>query len=261
MTKLTVVTAAFGLVATAGMAQTVSRRASFTGSGNPNEGKCTIEVVVDASAEITVRGDTATLRNTGGRNPEWRRFECTAPMPANPANFRFAGVDGRGRQSLVGDPRNNNGAAVIRIEDNEGGAEAYTFDIFWNQGNGPLSQERPNGRFEDRGDRPFQGGEGPSFDRGEYRGESRFTEDQAVRVCQDRIRDEAANRFRTPDVEIRRITLDNNQGRRDWVTGELLVHRRFGRGDVYRFSCSVDFQTGRVRTAQIDQFERGMYPR
>src|SRR5262245_42304751 len=84
-------------------AQTNSRKAVFTGGGNPNGGKCTLEVVVDGSAQVEIRGDNATLRNTAGQTPQWRRFECSGPMPANPANFRFAGVDGRGRQTLSRD--------------------------------------------------------------------------------------------------------------------------------------------------------------
>src|SRR5579872_1439113 len=111
-------------------AQTVSRRATFQGGESPNEGKCTIEVVVDTAAEVEVRGDTAVLRTVSGQPAQWRRFECTGRMPDNPANFRFKGIDGRGRQDLVRDPRNG-GAAVVRIEDRDGGSEGYTFDLIW----------------------------------------------------------------------------------------------------------------------------------
>ena len=109
--------------------QTYSRRATPMG-GNPDRGKCTIEVVVDGAAEVEVRGDTANLRNLAGQPPQWRRFECTGPLPANPVDFRFAGVDGRGRQQLIQDPRNS-GAAIVRIEDPQSGSEGYTFDLFW----------------------------------------------------------------------------------------------------------------------------------
>jgi len=54
-------------------------------------------------------------------------------MPGNPANFRFSGVDGRGRQELVRDPRNG-GVAVVRIEDRDNGSEGYTFDLTWSGG-------------------------------------------------------------------------------------------------------------------------------
>src|SRR5260370_13788144 len=92
--------------------------------------KCTIEVVVDGAAEVEVRGDTANLRNLAGQPPQWRRFECNGRLPPNPVDFRFAGVDGRGRQQLVQDPRNG-GVAVVRIEDPQSGSEGYTFDLFW----------------------------------------------------------------------------------------------------------------------------------
>lgn len=109
------------------------RKASFRSGGDPNRGKCTVEVVVDGAAEVEIRGDTANLRNLSGQTPQWRRFECNGPMPPNPADFRFAGVDGRGRQTLVQDPRNG-GVAIVRIEDPQNGSEGYTFDIFWANG-------------------------------------------------------------------------------------------------------------------------------
>ena len=52
----------------------------------------------------------------------------------NPNNFRFAGVDSRGKQYLVQSPNSNGGIAVIRIEDNPGGMHGYTGDIMWNGG-------------------------------------------------------------------------------------------------------------------------------
>lgn len=122
--------AIFASISLSGNAQTWSRRATPMPGGSPDRGKCTIEVVVDGAAEVEVRGDTANLRNLAGQPPQWRRFECTGPLPANPADFRFAGVDGRGRQQLIQDPRNG-GVAIVRIEDPASGSEGYTFDLFW----------------------------------------------------------------------------------------------------------------------------------
>ena len=56
----------------------------MTGGGG-DSGKCTVEVVVDGAAEVEIRGDNAVLRNLKGQPPQWRRFECNAPLPANPA--------------------------------------------------------------------------------------------------------------------------------------------------------------------------------
>ena len=243
------------LAITSGLAtaQTTPRKAVFTGGGDPSRGKCTVEVVVDSSAQVEIRGDSATLRNTGGQSPQWRRFECTGPLPANPQNFHFAGVDGRGRQVLARDPGNNGGVAVVDIQDNQGGAEGYTFDLFW-------GDNRSDGSgFRDDRDRGFEGPDARPFDRGGFRRDRRMTEDEAMQVCRQSIRDQASGRFRTPSVDIRNISINNNPGRRDWITGDLAVRQRFGRQHLYRFSCSVNFDTGAVRSAHIDQFEQGYY--
>ena len=156
------------------------RRADITGGGG-DRGKCTIEVVVDGAAEVEVRGDTANLRNLAGQPPQWRRFVCNGPMPPNPRDFRFAGVDGRGRQTLVRDPRQG-GAAVVRIEDPGGGQEGYTFDLFWGAGGGgyggpqtpPLAPAPPpqGGRFEHDDERYYRDRE--DWFRGDWR--ARFFE-------------------------------------------------------------------------------------
>ena len=110
--------------------QTYPLRATLVGGGRADGGKCTIEFVVDGAAEVEIRGDSAMLRNISGQPPEWRRFECTAMMPPNPVDFRFAGIDGRGRQTLTSDPRRG-GIAVVRIEDPSGGSDRYVFEITW----------------------------------------------------------------------------------------------------------------------------------
>jgi hypothetical protein len=111
----------------------------LTGGDNRDEGRCAVEVVVDGAAEVEIRGGNGVLKNLSGQPPQWRRFECTSLMPPNPGDFRFAGVDGRGRQQLIGDPRNG-GAAVVRIEDPDGGAEGYTFDLTWRNNAFPNTQ-------------------------------------------------------------------------------------------------------------------------
>jgi hypothetical protein len=138
-------------VAAVAAAQPIPQRAAIVGGGNPNAGQCTATVVVDGQAEIEIRGANATMRDLGGAPPQWRRFECTAAMPPNPANFQFAGLNGRGHQNLVAEPRNG-GPAVVRIEDSEGGASEYTFRLTWN--NYPGGQDRGPAARDDRG---FQG--------------------------------------------------------------------------------------------------------
>ena len=259
-------------------AQNSQRRASIIGGRSPDQGKCTVEVVVDGAAEIEIRGDTATMRNLSGQPPQWRRFECSTPLPANPGEFRFAGVDGRGSQQLVRDPRNG-GSAVVRIEDRDNGSEGYTFDIFWSGGGGnytsqdrggPPPPQQDRGGFgpppqQDRGfdgppprdqDRGFGGPPPRAYDRDRGDQDRRFTTEQAIRACQDRVREQAGRRLGTSQIDFRRTAMDDQPGRNDWVLGNFAVARRGDRRDFYSFSCSVDFDSGRVRSADFRASDR-----
>lgn len=297
--------------------QNLNRLAEIVGAGDPNHGKCTVEVVVDGAAEIQIRGNTGSMRDLSGQPPQWRRFQCTSPMPANPGNFRFVAVDGRGRQQLVQDPRNG-GAATVRIEDSDGGAGTYTFDLMWDaqgpeqnfpgpqgratdrrpsqqgntepnrdiyngqrsgnlnngrdinndprgggaqQRNGDFnqpSQDRSNNRDlnndQQQRDRNFDNGP-QGRDRGsdgyENRRGGRMSPQEAVRTCQDSIRQEAIQRFGNVNVTFRQTTPDNSRGA-DWLAGTVVVSRPwYSRNEVYRFSCSVDYESGRLRSAHI----------
>jgi len=241
------------MVAPAG-AQTAQRRATITGGRSADSGKCTIEVVVDGAADVEINGANATLRNLSGQPPQWRRFECTSPMPANAANIRFQGIDGRGRQQLMRDPRNG-GVAVVRIEDPSGGAEGYTFDMIW--GGGYITQNRNDGRQYDQRYEARPQEARPQYDsRRDYDGPprgapyaGRFSTDDAIRECRNEVRERASYRFGTPYLSFENMRIDNNPGRRDWVLGTFTLRRD---RRLHEFACSVDFSSGRVRWAQID---------
>jgi hypothetical protein len=293
-------------VASAMFGQNNQRQATMVGGGSPDRGKCTIEVVVDNVAQVEVRGTSATLRTLSGQPAQWRRFECTGAMPVNPANFRFSGVDGRGRQELIRDP-GNGGAAVVQIEDKDGGSEGYTFDLHWDArgpnaggnpqnypnagpvtgGNPPNYQERdranpnaprgnppaysgnPPNNYQDREQRGP--GNAPAYgepDRNRYGSQDQyrpnyrasdyyrrynhaFGVDEAIRVCQQSVLNEATRRFQSNDIHFHRTAIDDSPGRNDWVTGTLDVHRG-PREERFGFSCSVDFDNGRVRSAVLD---------
>ncbi len=144
-------------------AQVQTRRASIVGSRG-DEGKCTIEVRVDVAAEVEVSGDMGRIRTLSGQPSNWVRFECSSPIPRNPADFRFKGIDGRGNVQLIRDPMSGRGTAVVRIDDPKGGSEGYTFDLLWrggsdyNSGNDRDYDRYPNrrndDRYDDRNDRP-----------------------------------------------------------------------------------------------------------
>jgi hypothetical protein len=114
-------------------AQTQTIQARIKGGGG--NGKCTFEVVVNGSAEVQIRGNQGTLRTISGQPATWRRLDCNQTLPRNPNNFRFAGVDGHGKQYLVGNPSNNGGTAIVRIDNNRNNLEGYTGDIMWSGGN------------------------------------------------------------------------------------------------------------------------------
>src|ERR1700719_4884431 len=100
-TRLYIAAAAFAEIAGPLGAQSFQRRAEITGGGYSDRGKCTVQVVVDGAAEVEIRGDNGTVRNLSGQPATWRQFQCTGVLPVNPAEFRFVGVDGRGRQQLA----------------------------------------------------------------------------------------------------------------------------------------------------------------
>ncbi|WP_035957775.1 hypothetical protein [Bryobacter aggregatus] len=227
--KITTLVGMLTLLSPVGFGQ--SMNASITGGGGSN-GKCTIEVEVEQGADVSIRGTRATIRASRGQRANFRRFQCNQPMPLNPANFRFRGIDGRGRQTLISDP-GRNGEAIVRIEDNRGGREGYTFDIEWNGQNGP----GVGGGYPPPG---------PGF--GRPPGGNRWTTAQAVNGC----RNEVLHRMQRDGVRNPKITsanLDSNPGRRDYVTGFASGRR----GEDYRFECSVDFDSGRVRNVSIQR--------
>ncbi len=118
-------------------------QANITGGGG--SGKCTFEVRTGGVAEVDIRGDQGRVRPISGEPVQWVRLKCNQPLPMRPNSFRFKGIDGRGSQTLVGDPNSNNGIAVVRIVDNRGGMQGYTGDIMWNGGSGTWNGSGWNG--------------------------------------------------------------------------------------------------------------------
>lgn len=240
---------------------TLTRRATMVGGGGTN-GKCTIQVDVDGAAEVAVSGDTGRLRTLSGQTAQWRRFECNGQIPRNPADFRFRGIDGRGDVNLVSDPRNT-GVAVVRINDPKGGSEGYTFDLEWTGGSyGGLNDgygynrdrysrddyryNRDDNRYN-RNDRLSPNDYG--YDNG--RQQARAVAGQgAIRACRDAITDRI-NRDGYTRVNIVRIVADDNPGRNDYLVGTATARGRSSMVD-FSFSCNMNFDTGRVRSVQLN---------
>jgi hypothetical protein len=196
-----------------------TRRASMTGSRG-DRGKCTIEVDVDGAAEVEVLGDSGRLRTLAGQRALWRRMECSDPLPRNPVDFRFRGIDGRGNVELIRDPRQNRGIAVVRIEDSKGGREGYTFDLEWTGSSGP-----------DRG-------LGPDYRRDRLDRRDRRDDGYTLTCESDRNR----RRFCEADTS-RGVRLIRELGNRACRQGETWGYDR--RGIWVDGGCRAEFEVGR----------------
>jgi hypothetical protein len=211
-------------------ANPVSRRATITGGGG--NGRCTIEVSVDHAAEVEVSGDTGLLTTIAGQPSVWRRFQCNTPLPANPVDFRFVKIGGRGTVRLVQDPRSTRGRAVIHITDPQGSRGGYTFDLQWRaSGGGGWAPGPPTP--------PYGHGPGPGS----------LPMAKVIRICQDSVTDRL-NLDGYPYVTFERTIPDDNPGRNDSVKGTVSGKREF-ETQRFWFSCSVDFGSGRVRSVDV----------
>lgn len=236
------------LALSAGAQRNSERRASIVGGGNSDSGKCTIEVDVDGSAEVEISGDRGYLRTLSGQDATWRRIECSGPLPRNMANFEFQGIDGRGRQTLVRDPRSNGGRAIVRIDDPKGGREGYTFDLLWKGGGGsggyfgdPRDRDNRDRDRRDSWSREINfNGRGEGYLR-RFRGEDRLNELELIIARNDDVR----ATFRTPGgasiVLSGRVT--NREDNR--ITASVS-------GSGISGPMHVDTDRGRVRNVSMD---------
>ncbi len=249
-----------------GTAQQVTRRANIT--GNAVDGKCTIEVSVDGTAEVEIRGNVGRMRNLSGQPAVWRRFVCNGRMPANPHDFRFRGIDGRGSVQLLQDPRQNGGRIVFRIDDPQGGREGYTVDLEWRGSSGGQwnNQDTRGWRGPDSGFRGQRNSDVPgdvrggdaNRDRRYYDERGRWNADgaaQAIRVCQAAVV-ERIQRDGFRNVTFRNVVPDNNPGRNDFVNGFATARHGWRRNAGFQFSCSVNLANGQVRSVDVNRSPR-----
>jgi len=226
------------------------RQATITGSRGTS-GKCTIEVRVDIAAEVDLFGNSGRLRTVAGQPSNWTRMECTDPLPYNMSDFRFKGVDGRGKVKLAQDPRNNNGMAIIRIDDPKGGSEGYKFDIQWSGASGGA----PAGGFPTAvhspptGEANSAGRTGANFPGRSSRG---ISAERAIDLCRAEVRTRTERDYNLRNIDIIAAAVDTNAGRGGWVTGTFRDRTGyFRRTGGYRFNCGVDYNSGQVRAVEI----------
>ena len=240
----------FPILALAAQAQIADeiRRATIDGAGSTS-GKCTIEVLVDASAEVDIYGDSGRLRTVAGQKSSWTRMACTDALPAAMSDFRFSGIDGRGSVKLAQDPRQNNGMAVVRIDDTQRGSEGYTFSIEWSG----ASAAAPTGGFQNRQYDLTPNATGQrSAGRSGRGGTGSFSTESAVDLCRNEVRTRGERDYGLRNIDITAAGADTNSGRRERVVGTF-NHRSGSRGrnNAYRFNCSVDYNSRQVRSVEI----------
>ena len=205
-------------------AQTSTRRATITGVRGP--GNCRIEVSVDHTAEVEIRGDIGNLTTLAGQTAYWRGFQCNTQLPHMPGDFRIARISGRGKVRLLKDPRSNRGAAVIHISDPKGGRATYSIDVAWRGGEPGWGSVTPP---------PAPGAGGAIRD--------------AIRICQESVI-ARLNRDGYQYVTFGRTVPDNNPGPNDWISGSATGNRG-GETRKFSFSCSMDFRSGSVRFVDV----------
>ncbi|MBE0656783.1 MAG: hypothetical protein IH602_03780 [Bryobacteraceae bacterium] len=109
-----------------------------------DNGYCVVRLRVDDEVVVHIRGNRLGFETVRGREAHDEGSECSQPMPRGSAldNFRFRGVDGRGRVDLAEAPDSGNRfTARVRIQDSKGGDEGYTFRVQWDNRNPGMSAE------------------------------------------------------------------------------------------------------------------------
>jgi len=218
------ITASILLFVASASAQTI--QAQITGGGG--SGKCTFEVRVDSIADVQIRGNQGHLQTKQGLRAQWVRLKCNQPLPRNPNNFRFNGIDGRGKQYLLRDPNQNNGVAVIRIEDPKSGMEGYTGDILWNGGSN-------------------SGGTGPGWWNDNWNGGGGWNgggvnpgwSNNIVSNCQNNIRNKVRQQIKNAQVNFNGQPSRNQAGSFVMVDGTANVRDNQGRSGQISYHCTM----------------------
>ncbi|MGH9836413.1 MAG: hypothetical protein ACREBD_00720 [Blastocatellia bacterium] len=88
--------------------------------------------VVDGTTLIHVRGRQVQVESRSGLPVQRQRYDFTDPLPRASVELDLTVLEGRGRVRLVEYPRsNNNFTATVRIDDNSGGRDVYSFELRW----------------------------------------------------------------------------------------------------------------------------------
>ena len=237
------------------LAQVIDAR--MTGKAG-DEGKCTFEVVVQGAADVQIRGSQGRIVTEAGNPAQWRRLDCNEPLPYNPGNFKFKGIDGHGQQSLAAVPNSNNGVAVIHIVNNSNKNEGYTGEIEWKGGSGAGWNPPPantggysgghetarwNNGWNDADDASWNGG---SYSNWNSAGSGMAA---AAQACQDYVaRRVSREHAEVVNVQVlpETVTVRQGDGGLVRVKGQGQYTSNGGASGGFEFRCEYDTQTGQI---------------
>lgn len=87
---------------------------------------------VDKGVDVTIRGDLHTLSDMGGQGTRERVARFESALPRESVEIYVEKLEGRGDVDLLQAPSSaNDYTAIVRIEDDKGGADDYEFELRW----------------------------------------------------------------------------------------------------------------------------------
>jgi hypothetical protein len=87
---------------------------------------------VDIGCEIAISGNQHREKDAGGSGTQVRSATFSEPLPKSDVPLSVNKRSGRGKVELIQTPSASNGyTAIVRIDDNKGGADDYDFELRW----------------------------------------------------------------------------------------------------------------------------------
>ncbi len=206
--------------------------------------------IVDGTTFVYVRGRQVQVESRSGLPVQRQRYDFTDPLPRASVQLGLSVLEGRGRVRLVEYPQSRNDyTAIVRIDDNSGGRDVYSFELQWYDRN----RRDENGGWGGNNPRNADG----VIWRGRVDGES------IIRFRGDQSWDETVSGYGVSNARYNfsaplpqrqvSVNLTNNDGRGDVVileqpsrrndyTAAVRVRDRRGGSDNYTFTLAWEKQ-------------------
>jgi hypothetical protein len=101
-------------------------------SGNYQSGTFRWQGRVDGADYIYLRGNRVDIRHLRSQPITNASHDMSAPLPRANVNVQLRKLDGRGRVQIIQQPSASNNYTVgVLVEDEDGGADNYAFELTW----------------------------------------------------------------------------------------------------------------------------------